>query len=135
MEANFAETIDALGEESGVSREDVLDQLKRWYNGYRFDEDSPRVYNPVSTMECFAERRFKNYWFETATPTFLIDLLKGSPLDTDDLTPPESAFAAYDPEYLDALPLLVQTGYLTIHEVETTKGGERFYTLGYPNWR
>jgi hypothetical protein len=133
LEANFSEYIDALGEELGVDRDEVLARLKRWYNGYRFDEDSARVYNPVSTMKCFAELRFKNFWFETATPTFLIDLLKRSPLDTSDLSLPESAFAAYDPERLEVLPLLVQTGYLTIREVEDTGEGERFYTLDYPN--
>jgi hypothetical protein len=133
LESNFREYIDVLKEELGVDREEVLARLKRWYNGYRFHGKAPRVYNPVSTMKCFAERDFKNFWFETATPTFLIDLLKRSPLDTSDLSLPESAFAAYDPERLEVLPLLVQTGYLTIREVEDTGDGERFYTLDYPN--
>jgi hypothetical protein len=133
LEVNFKEHIDTLALTLGTDREDILKQLKRWYNGYRFHGKAPRVYNPVSTMKCFAEKDFKNFWFETATPTFLIELLKRSPLDTGDLSLPESAFSAYDPERLEVLPLLVQTGYLTIREVEEF-GGRKTYTLDYPNF-
>lgn len=84
-------------------------------------------------MKCFQELKFKNYWFETGTPTFLVELLKRSPLNMDDLTVPEFAFAAYDPEHLEPLPLLVQTGYLTIKDVTIT-GRSRQYRLGFPNY-
>ena len=133
LEENFPEYIAALGNELGEDRKEVLANLRDWYNGYRFEEKSETVYNPVSLMSCFQELKFKNYWFETGTPTFLVELLKRRPLNMDDLTVPESAFAAYEPEHLEPLPLLVQTGYLTIKNVKIT-GRLRQYRLGFPNY-
>jgi len=133
LEANFAEYIDAFAPERGESREQVLEQLKYWYNGYRFEEGAPTVYNPVSVMKCLSERKFNNYWFETGTPSFLIELLKRQPMTPDqDFCVPASAFGAYEPNDLQALPLLVQTGYLTILGSQVF-GEEVFYELGYPN--
>jgi len=133
LEANFADYIDAFAAERVVGREQVLAQMKRWYNGYCFHIGSPTVYNPVSVMKCLSEREFKNYWFETGTPSFLIELLKRQPLHPDeDFCVPASAFGAYDPNDLQALPLLVQTGYLTIQSSQSF-GEEVFYDLDYPN--
>jgi hypothetical protein len=133
LEGNFGQYIQALGKEKGYSSEKTLEELKYWYNGYRFEESSPTVYNPVSTMKCLSSRKFKNYWFETGTPTFLVDMLKGSPLEMDDLNAPEQVFSVYDVENLSALPLLFQTGYLTIKSVEAL-GNESYYRLGFPNF-
>jgi len=133
LESNFAEYIDALADERGESREATLAELKKWYNGYCFHHDSPRVYNPVSTMKCLGSREFKNYWFETGTPTFLVNLLKKKPLDLEDLNAPETAFSTYDIENLSALPLLVQTGYLTLGGTEQL-GEETWYELDFPNF-
>ena len=133
MEENFPEYIDALGNELGQDRKEVLDELRDWYNGYRFEDSAETVYNPVSLMKCFEELKFKNYWFETGTPTFLVELLKRHPLNMEDLTVPEYAFSAYEPEYLEPLPLLVQTGYLTIKDVKII-GRSRQYRLGFPNY-
>ena len=83
-------------------------------------------------MKCFAESEFKNFWFETGTPTFLVELLRKNPLVPKDLKVSEMAFSVYDPEKLEALPLLAQTGYLTIKESETF-GNTLYYQLGYPN--
>jgi len=90
------------------------------------------VYNPVSLMKCLMAAEFRNHWFETGTPTFLIELLKRAPVDMSDLTVPETAFSTYEPADLEPLPLLVQTGYLTIQGVEQM-GGMRYFHLGYPN--
>ena len=133
LETNFSEYIAALSNELGKNRKDVLTDLRDWYNGYRFHAAAETVYNPVSLMKCFDELELKNYWFETGTPTFLVELLKRHPLNLDDLTVTETAFAAYEPEYLEPLPLLVQTGYLTIKDVKIT-GRSRQYRLGFPNY-
>jgi hypothetical protein len=133
LEANFPEHIAALAGELGKSREETLAELRDWYNGYRFEETAETVYNPVSVMKCFQELKFKNYWFETGTPTFLVDLLRRSPVKFDDLTAAETDFSTYDPVDLAPLPLLVQTGYLTIKSAETT-GRSRVFRLGYPNY-
>ncbi len=84
-------------------------------------------------MKCFINEEFKNYWFETGTPTFLLDLLKRKPIDLGDLTAPEDAFSVYEPGQLHSLPLLFQTGYLTIKGA-VTQGRRRQYTLGFPNF-
>jgi hypothetical protein len=132
LESNFGGYIQGLGKEKGFSHEKTLEELKYWYNGYRFHKDSSSVYNPVSTMKCLGSREFKNYWFETGTPTFLIELLKASPLELGELNAPERMFSAYDVEKLSPLPLLVQTGYLTIQDTEWL-GDELYFRLGYPN--
>jgi hypothetical protein len=133
LEGNFGQYIQALGKEKGYSYEKTLEELKYWYNGYRFEESSPTVYNPVSTMKCLSSRKFKNYWFETGTPTFLVDMLKNHPLKMDHLSAPEYVFSVYDVENLSPLPLLFQTGYLTIKGTRERKL-KVHYELGYPNY-
>jgi len=133
LESNFSEHIAALAHALGQARDAIVDELRDWYNGYRFEETAETVYNPVSVMRCLQEQKFKNYWFETGTPTFLMELLKRKPVDLDASTVQESAFATYEPEHLHPLPLLVQTGYLTIRSARTI-GRRREYTLGYPNY-
>ncbi len=132
VEANFPDYIERLAKKQGTSVEETLEELRNWYNGYKFEDDAPTVYNPVSLMKCFMNEKFKNYWFETGTPTFLLDLLKRTPVDLDNLEVDENAFSTYDPIDLHPLPLLVQTGYLTIKDAEKM-GDVRYYTLGYPN--
>jgi hypothetical protein len=83
-------------------------------------------------MKCLDTQEFKNYWFETGTPTFLIELLRKKPIDPTGMTADESDFGTYDPGQLAALPLLVQTGYLTIKSAAGPLGS-LIYKLGYPN--
>jgi hypothetical protein len=83
-------------------------------------------------MKCLQERKLKNYWFETGTPRFLIKLLKKTPVNMENLTADESDFSTYEPENLAVLPLLVQTGYLTIKRADEFND-VRLFTLGYPN--
>ncbi|MBF0197504.1 MAG: AAA family ATPase, partial [Planctomycetes bacterium] len=133
LEVNFDDYIGRLADTMALGREEILAKLREWYNGYRFHPQSPTVYNPVSVMKCLAQQEFCNYWFETGTPTFLVDLLKKQPMEPGgDLTVPSSAFSAYEPDNLKVLPLLVQTGYLTITG-SGSFGGDTVYDLGYPN--
>jgi hypothetical protein len=132
LEANFPDYIEALAAKLGRTRAETLGELREWYNGYRFHPEAEAVYNPVSVMKCFDTREFKNYWFETGTPTFLVDLLRRAPVRLDDLRVQEPDFSTYDPADLAPLPLLVQTGYLTIAGVEPF-GDTRTYRLAYPN--
>ncbi len=132
VEANFPDYLERLADTLGKSLPDTLDDLRAWYNGYRFHPDAPTVYNPVSLMKCLMDGEFRNYWFETGTPSFLVRLLRDQPVDLGDLTVPETAFAVYDPERLEPLPLLFQTGYLTIAGTEQF-GDTRLYRLAYPN--
>jgi hypothetical protein len=133
LEASFPEYIERLAGTIGKTRSETLGTLREWYNGYRFHPNAESVYNPVSVMKCFDTQEFKNYWFETGTPTFLVDLLQRMPLKLDDLTASELDFSTYDPENLAVLPLLVQTGYLTIKDASASERN-RVFRLGYPNY-
>ena len=131
--ANFPDYIERLAEAQNASVEETLQNLREWYNGYRFHQDGEPVYNPVSVMKCLQEQEFQNFWFETGNPTFLLDALKRRPVDMDELTVPEIAFSTYEPDNLHPLPLLLQTGYLTIKDARRI-GRRREYTLDYPNY-
>ena len=79
LERYFSGYIELLAEKEGMSYEDMLEKIRFWYNGFCFDGDKPRddrrVYNPFSTLLLFENRAFSNYWFESGTPKFLIDLI------------------------------------------------------------
>lgn len=134
MEANMKPQIQALAEEQGVSYEDALAGLKSNYDGYHFSYRSEDIYNPFSLINALADRRFGSYWFDSATPTYLVERLRRNPIDetTLDSMPlvPQSDFDV-SPEVSDnSLPMLYQTGYLTIKSYDTRM---QLYTLGYPN--
>ncbi len=133
LEAGFPDYIARLADTLGKTVDDTLEELRVWYNGYRFEPTAPTVYNPVSVMKCFDTQRIKNYWFETGTPTFLVNLLRENPVDLSDLQAPETTFSTYDPLNLAPMPLLVQTGYLTLKGAEQL-GDMVYYRLGYPNF-
>lgn len=108
-------------------------EIRDWYNGYHWLGSG--VYNPFDILQLFDERLFKNYWFETGTPTFLIEqLLKrqiASP-KLDQMVSSSALLSSFDVGDIGIEALLFQTGYLTIKHVERL-GGQDFYTLGYPN--
>ena len=109
------------------------DQIREWYNGYHWLGEG--VYNPFDILQLFDQRKFANYWFETGTPTFLIDLLLKRQIPTLKLNSMFSSSAmlsSFDVEDITTEALLFQTGYLTIKQEENL-GGQVFYTLGYPN--
>ena len=136
LEKNFAEHIENLVQSQGLDRKELLAKLKLWYDGYRFEEDADTVYNPVSIGKFFESGgKFKNYWFETGTPSFLLKLAKKQQFDFEkELSHPvsELAFASYEIDKLETLPLLFQTGYLTIKRTEI-KRDRTAYHLGFPN--
>ena len=134
LESNFADYIDLTVKQLNIERKELLQKLKEWYNGYCFHHNAPTVYNPVSIAKFFeSDGEFKNFWFETGTPRFLIDLLKQNNYDLsslENLELDEIGFSAYDITNLAVEPLLFQTGYITIHSYDAET---MLYTLGYPN--
>jgi len=135
LESYFAPRIHELAIREGVGYEEILGNLKSWYNGYRFEENSDTVYNPVSVMNCLSAQKFSNYWFETGTPAFLLDMMRNQEYDIaaclqEPVT--ELSFSAYDVDRISPTPLLIQTGYLTIIRSECV-GDTRLYQLGFPN--
>ena len=140
MEANFGDRIAALADERGIDV--VKDEIKRWYNGYRFEKSAKTVYNPVSLAQFFKSGgEFNNYWFATGTPTFLLDLIMKSKFDFSlSLGRPvsKSFFDAFEVTDLDPMVMLFQTGYLTIDRAEQrlvpyTKKVITEYYLHFPN--
>ncbi len=113
---------------------DLLTKIQLWYNGFRFSKRGKAVYNPFSLMRFFDAQDFQNYWFESGTPTFLINLIntRNYELSTlDNLQVKELGFSTYEIESLAIIPLLFQTGYLTIKEY--TSKNQRYH-LSYPNY-
>lgn len=109
------------------------DEIRRWYNGYNWLGCG--VYNPFDILQLFRLRKFKNYWFETGTPTFLIDLLvkrQVTSLSLDNSISSATVLSKFDVDDIETDALLFQTGYLTIKNTRWA-GDKEFYTLGYPN--
>ena len=109
------------------------DEIRSWYNGYNWLGEG--VYNPFDILQLFDERLFKSYWFETGTPTFLIDhLMKRQvpSIQLDNMLSSSDMLSSFDVGDITTEALLFQTGYLTIKQEENL-GGQYFYTLGYPN--
>ncbi len=130
---NFDETIDAMAASNGMSKEDCYARLEKQYDGYHFSENSVGMYNPFSLLKAFSEGRFGDYWFATGTPTFLVEVLQQTDYPLDRLTAEEvdvRTMDSVDMMYSNPIPLLFQSGYLTIKEYN-----ERFqsYHLGFPN--
>ncbi len=106
------------------------DEIRRWYNGYNWCGPE-RLYNPFGLLLLFAERRFGNYWFESGTPTFLVETLARRDLPTprlDGMIGSESLLSTFDVDRMSVQALLFQTGYLTIAGEEDGR-----YRLDYPN--
>ena len=130
---NMSEDINALAEAQGLSREEALSKLKENYDGYHFSPVSPDVFNPYSLLKCFDEKNFGAYWFASGTPTYLINMMKKFevlPSDISRVEADESEFDAPTENMPTILPLLYQSGYITIKDYDKEFN---YYTLDVPN--
>lgn len=133
LEANFGEGIAGIGEENELTREEVIEALKRKYDGYHFSHKSPGVYNPFSLLSSMDSHELDNYWFATGTPRFLISQIKKFHTDITQIDGSATLATEFDAPTEDMhsiLPLFYQSGYLTIKDYDRTF---RMYTLGFPN--
>jgi hypothetical protein len=139
LNTTLKEHMEHAADRCKISFNDFKDKTKEYYNGYRFwenaleDIDLPRVYNPYSMLHNLENPTFKFYWFESGTPTFLINLLKKNryPIESfDGIGASAKDLGSFEPENIPLKTLLYQTGYLTLKEYnkETT-----VFTLTYPN--
>ncbi|MFN8486711.1 MAG: AAA family ATPase [Caldilineaceae bacterium] len=134
METYFQTYLPAFAEREGVTVAELLVRIKQWYNGFRFSKRGEAVYNPFSLLLLFDMQDFRNYWFESGTPTFLLKLIKERNYDIrqiETLEVDELAFSTYEIEKLTVVPLLYQAGYLTIKEYDRKRS---LYKLYYPNY-
>ena len=133
LEAQFKEDIVELAQANGMDYDACLAELRRMYDGYHFEEDAPGMYNPFSLLNTFAKKKFGYYWFETGTPTYLVKLLQIHNYDLDDMAhnvTSEDVLNSIDAASTDPIPVIYQSGYLTIKDYDKEFG---LYTLGFPN--
>ena len=130
----FAPEIEEFGKVNDLSAEETVDKMARQYDGYHFHPKGDGVFNPFSVLNAFSKRELGSYWFQTGTPTFLVEMLRKSEYDLrtllNGIEAPASMFSEYRVEANNPIPLIYQSGYLTI------KGyNERFqnYLLEFPN--
>lgn len=130
----FTPELECLGKENGMGLEETVARMERWYDGYHFYPYRAGVFNPFSVLNAFKSKMFDNFWFQTGTPTYLVNLLKQSDYDLrrliDGIEVQASAFSEYRMEAKNPLPMIYQSGYLTIKEYDREVS---LYTLGFPN--
>ena len=129
----FDESVGLLAEANALSVEACYAQLADMYDGYHFHQNSVGVYNPFSVLNTFESAEFKEYWFETGTPTFLVKVMQETDYDVRSLSDQEidaPSLMDVDTVYHNPVPLLYQAGYLTIKGYEPELG---LYHLGFPN--
>ena len=134
LETNFNDRIIACAGERDLNAYKA--KIKEWYNGFLFHEKAKTVYNPVSLAQFFeSSGEFKNYWFATGTPSFLMRLIKERDFDIRNAMQdpvPQIAFSAFEIDDIDPLTLLLQTGYLTIKS-SIERFDSTWYYLDFPN--
>ena len=133
LTSTLALDVALLAEANECTPEEMHRKLKERYDGYMFSEKAPEVYNPFSLFRAFSSQKVANYWFETGTPTFLVRQMQKFKTDItamDSLEVPSFAFDQPTENMVDALPLLYQSGYLTIKDYNQSL---ETYTLGFPN--
>jgi len=136
LTANFTPEIESLAKHQGLTFDECIAELKRWYDSYLFHEDGEKVFNPVSLLRAFDGLDFQNYWYDTGNPTILMKRIHKSYYDfkhlVNNVLYPKDGLKTYKDDDLttDLIPLLYYTGYLTIKSYEPRT---RRYTLGFPN--
>ena len=130
----FEESVAELAVANHLSTEEGYRKLKDMYDGYHFSEESVGMYNPFSLLNTFSSNRFKEYWFETGTPTLLVNVMKLTSFDVTTLSD-NVEVTSYDLSGMQdivnrPIPLFFQTGYLTIKDYDDEFD---IYTLGFPN--
>lgn len=134
IEKTFKPEIERLAKNTKNSYDKMLEELKKRYDSYKFSVLGESVYNPFSILNTFNSGELKNYWFATGTPTFLVNYLKAAHYNIPDLDGKveldESMLNEYRADAKDPIPILFQSGYLTIKEyIEEVN----MYRLGFPN--
>ena len=129
----FKEDMEELALRQQTTAADIAEKLRLRYDGYHFSPDAGGMYNPFSVLNTFARMEFGSYWFETGTPTYLVELLRNNDYRLDEVNGTVvgiEALSGVDAADTDPIPVIFQSGYLTIKDYNS-----RFntYTLGYPN--
>ena len=130
---DFKDGIEAMAAHNSLTFNETEEKLKEHYDGYHFTPNSPDIFNPYSIINALDDRDFNSYWFTSGTPTFLIELLQKNGIDMlqlDNLWARDNRFDVPTDSITDPIPVLYQSGYLTIKEYNSKL---RMYRLGFPN--
>lgn len=130
---NLEEDLLELADKQKMSYEEVCRELKTCYDGYHFVENSVGIYNPFSVLNTFFKMKFGSYWFETGTPTYLVELLKAHHYDLHCMAHVETdadILNSVDSASTNPIPVIYQSGYLTIKKFDQEFAT---YQLGFPN--
>ncbi|MBR2209265.1 MAG: AAA family ATPase [Synergistaceae bacterium] len=131
LEGNFVEWIDLTASKMGMSRSEILERLRDYYDGFSFNGDT-RLYNPFSILSFFAMGEFNNYWYESGSPSFIVEWMKRhkiqEPEDYRHKVVMNNFVNSEEIERADPSSFLFQSGYLTIEKKQ-----DRLLTLDYPN--
>jgi len=134
LEKYFTPEIEALAERQEMTLEETKAKLAQMYDGYHFTHNVEGVYNPFCLLKCFSDKDFGSYWFESDTPSLLVKTLQNQPLELTNIVngrlANENQFKNYDPDSKNMLPVIYQSGYLTIKGFDKQK---RIYMLDFPN--
>ncbi len=135
LEQNFVPEIELMAEKNGYTKEECLAELKKNYDGYHFSKEIQNdIYNPFSLLNAFADMNFGSYWFSTGTPTFLTKMMLDMSFDyktlEEGIDVDSRSLEEYRLNSTEPVPLLYQTGYLTIKNYEKDFDS---YTIGVPN--
>ena len=130
----FDDSVKGLGEANELTTDQSYQKLKDMYDGYHFVPNSEGIYNPFSLLNAFRDKEFKEYWFETGTPTLLVNVMKKTSFDittlSDNVVVTASALNGMQDIVNKPVPLFFQTGYLTIKDYDKEYNE---YRLGFPN--
>ena len=129
----FEKSVQELAKSYNISCEEALYRLEKYYDGYHFVENGKGVYNPFSLLNTLSRQKFGRYWFETGTPSYLVEVMKQDKYPLPDLTQEQVTgdfLNSIDSMSKNPIPLIYQSGYLTIKSYDPEFG---FYTLGFPN--
>lgn len=133
LQRDFGAYIERMAEEQGTSVKEVTDEMTRLYDGYHFTAGQPGIYNPFSVLNAFDANAFGSYWFETGTPTYLVHLLRMRDYNLERMSDEyvtEDILNSVDVASTNPIPVIYQSGYLTIKEYDSRF---RTYRLGFPN--
>ena len=134
LDKYFSPEIEELSKKFKLSLSETKKKLAQMYDGYHFSYGSEGIYNPFCLLKCLKEKKFGSYWFESGTPSFLVKTLENEPVELSNLVngreANENQIKNYDPDSKNMLPVIYQSGYLTIKGFDME---ENLYTLDFPN--
>ena len=133
LTGQLSDYVDSIAESQGKTHEEALQQLKQNYDGYHFCWPSPDIFNPFSLLNALSDKRVDSYWFASGTPTYLIEMMRKFGVAPSQIGPIEAMTPAFDApteRMTSLIPLLYQSGYLTIKDYYEE---DYIYVLDIPN--